>query len=82
LRRGRILKLHWQLWTLEHELELRSDGEELDDLIERLDGLEEKANRLWVPLHYSNLMHSWRIHLVTSQLLCLNTKALTVEIHS
>jgi TRAP-type uncharacterized transport system substrate-binding protein len=60
--RRRILKLHWQLWTLEHELELRSNGEELDDLVARLDGLEEKANRLWVPLLYSNLMYSWRIH--------------------
>jgi len=61
--RRRIFKLHLELWSLEHDLESRDAGQEIGDLTARLDRLEEKANRLRVPLFYSNLMYTWRIHL-------------------
>lgn len=61
--RRRIFKLHTELWTIEQELGLRSAGQKITDLAARLRGLEDKANHLRVPLFYSNMMYTWRIHL-------------------
>lgn len=60
--RRRIYRLHSELWSLEHELESRGAGQEIGDLTARLEALEDRANRLHLPLFYSNMMYTWRIH--------------------
>jgi TRAP transporter TAXI family solute receptor len=61
--RRRIYRLHSELWSLDEELESRSVGQNIDDLVAQLDTLEDKGNHLRVPLFYSNMMYTWRIHI-------------------
>jgi TRAP-type uncharacterized transport system substrate-binding protein len=61
--RWRIFRLYRELRTLENDLGSRGAGQGIDDLNGRLDGLEEKANRLHVPLFYSNQLYTLRMHI-------------------
>ncbi len=61
--RWRIFRLYRELRILEKDLELRSAGQSIHDLNEWLDRLEEKANRLRVPLFYSNQLYTLRMHI-------------------
>ena len=61
--RRKIFRLHKELWSLEQELGSRAAGQNINDLVSRIDGLEDKANRLRVPLFYSNMIYTWRIHI-------------------
>ncbi len=61
--RLRIFRLYRELRTLEKDLETRSGGQGIDDLSEWLGRIEEKANRLRVPLFYSNQLYTLRMHI-------------------
>ncbi len=61
--RRRIFRLHRELWSLEQELESRRPGQSMADLDARLNELEDKANRLRMPLPYSNMMYTWHVHI-------------------
>jgi hypothetical protein len=61
--RRRIFRLHRELWSIEQELGSRDAGQSIGDLAERLDALEDKANHLRLPLIYSNMLYTWRIHI-------------------
>ncbi|BCS52877.1 C4-dicarboxylate ABC transporter substrate-binding protein [Geobacter sp. SVR] len=61
--RRRIFRLYNELWSLEHELETREAGQNVDDLVARLNVLENRASRIRVPLHYSSMLHTWRMHI-------------------
>jgi TRAP-type uncharacterized transport system substrate-binding protein len=60
--RRRILRLHKELWSLDQELGSRIEGQGVEDLASHLDALEDKANHLHLPLVYSNMLYTWRIH--------------------
>ena len=61
--RRRIFKLHKELWALDQELGSRSAGQNTSDLAAQLDALEDRANRLRVPLLYSYMLYTWRLHI-------------------
>lgn len=61
--RWRIFRLYRDLRTVEKDLESRSTGHGIGDLNEWLGRLEEKANRLRVPLFYSNQLYTLRMHI-------------------
>lgn len=58
-----IFRLYGELRFIEHDLESRVEGEGLDDLKERLDRLEEKTNRLRVPVIYANMRYILWVHI-------------------
>jgi TRAP transporter TAXI family solute receptor len=59
----RIFKLYGELRRFEKDLNTRSAGQSIGDLNEWIDRLEEKANRLKVPLFYSNQLYTLRMHI-------------------
>jgi TRAP-type uncharacterized transport system substrate-binding protein len=59
----RIFRLYGELRFLEHEIESRGAGQGSGDLNERLDRLEEKANHVWVPLYYAQMLYTLRMHI-------------------
>jgi hypothetical protein len=61
--RWRIFRLYRELRSLERDLESQGDGRNIDVLSSRLDGLEGKANLLRVPLFYSNMLYTLRMHI-------------------
>ena len=61
--RLRIFRLYRELRTLEKDLETRSGEQGIGDLNEWLGRIEEKANRLRVPLFYSNQLYTLRMHI-------------------
>jgi TRAP transporter TAXI family solute receptor len=61
--RWRIFRLYRELRILEKDLESRSAGQSIGDLNEWLERLEDKANRLRVPLFYANQLYTLRVHI-------------------
>ena len=59
----RIFRLYGELRFLEKELESHGPGQDIGDLSARLDRLEEKANRLRVPVFYANMLYTLRMHI-------------------
>ena len=57
----RIFRLYGELRFLERDLESYGAGQNIGDLSSRLDRLEEKANRLRVPVFYSNMLYTLRM---------------------
>jgi TRAP transporter TAXI family solute receptor len=57
----RIFRLYGELRFLERDLESYGTGQNIGDLSSRLDRLEEKANRLRVPVFYSNMLYTLRM---------------------
>ena len=62
--RQRIYRLYGELRFLEKELGSRGAGTDSSDLRERLDRLEETANRLQVPTTYGSMVYTLRDHIV------------------
>jgi TRAP transporter TAXI family solute receptor len=58
-----IFHLYGDLRLLEQELESSKEGESINDLTERLDRLEEKANHLRVPVFVANLRYILWMHI-------------------
>ncbi len=61
--RWRIFRLYRELRTLEKDLDSRAAGQDIGDLNGWLERLEEKANRLRVPLFYANQLYTLRVHI-------------------
>ncbi len=59
----RIFRLYRELRTLEKDLEFKSTDLNIEDLNDWLGRIEEKANRLRVPLFYSNQVYTLRMHI-------------------
>jgi TRAP transporter TAXI family solute receptor len=59
----RIFRLYRELRTLEKDLDTRSTEQGIGGLSEWLGRIEEKANRLQVPLFYSNQLYTLRMHI-------------------
>ena len=59
----RIFRLYRELRFLDHDLESRVEGHNIDELNVRLDVLEEKANQLRVPVFYASLLYTLRMHI-------------------
>jgi hypothetical protein len=59
----RIFRLYGELRFLEKDLEAHAPGKDIGDLSVRLDRLEEKANRLRVPVFYSSMLYTLRMHI-------------------
>lgn len=59
----RIYRLYGELRFLEYDLEARGAGQSIDELISRLDRIEEKANRIRVPAFYANMLYTLREHI-------------------
>ena len=60
----RIYRLYGELSLLEEDLRDRRTGPGVADLIERLDRIGDKANRIRVPATYANMLYSLRGHIV------------------
>jgi TRAP-type uncharacterized transport system substrate-binding protein len=61
--RWRINRLYGELRFLEKDLESRGAETSIDDLNERLDQLEEKANHLRMPLFFATQLYTLRMHI-------------------
>jgi hypothetical protein len=59
----RIFRLYGELRFLERDLGSYGSGQNIGDLSSRLDRIEEKANRLRVPVFYSNMLYTLRMHI-------------------
>jgi TRAP transporter TAXI family solute receptor len=59
----RIFRQYGELRSLERDLESHGAGQNIGDLSSRLDRLEEKANRLRVPVFYLNVLYTLRMHI-------------------
>ncbi len=59
----RIYRLYGELRFLERDVESRGAGQSMSDLVAQLDKLEDRANRLRVPLSYSNMLYTLRDHI-------------------
>jgi hypothetical protein len=59
----RIYRLYGELRFLEKDLESRGAEQSIDDLSDRLDRIQEKANHLRVPVFYSNMLYTLRMHI-------------------
>jgi TRAP transporter TAXI family solute receptor len=59
----RIFRLYGELRFLERDLESHGAGQDIGDLSSRLDRLEEKTNHLRVPVFYSNMLYTLRMHI-------------------
>ena len=59
----RIFRLYGELRFLERDLGSYGTGQNIGDLSSRLDRIEEKANRLRVPVFYSNMLYTLRMHI-------------------
>jgi hypothetical protein len=60
LMQARIAQLYGELRFLEDEMEARTGGPPITDLIERLDRLENRANQLKRPIAYESMMYLLR----------------------
>ena len=58
----RIFRLYGELRFLEKDLESRPGRESIDNLTARIDRIEEKANRVRVPVSYANMLYTLRMH--------------------
>ncbi len=65
--RKRIYRLYGELRFMEQDLAARGPDQDRGDLKERLDGLEEKANRLKLPMTYASMVYTLRDHIVVVQ---------------
>jgi len=68
--RRRIFRLYGELKFLDDELTRRGAGEDTDDLVAQLDGLETRASSLKTSVYYTNMLFALRrdIHLVRRRL--------------
>ena len=62
--RQKIYRLYGELRFLETEMESRRAGQSISDLKERLDRIEDKANRLHMPATYASMEYTLRDHIV------------------
>jgi hypothetical protein len=62
--RRRIFRLYGELRFLEHDLESRHPGQSGGDLTVRLERLEERVNHMRVPVFYSNMLYTLRMHII------------------
>jgi TRAP-type uncharacterized transport system substrate-binding protein len=61
--RHRIFGLYGELKFLEAEMESRAAGENVDDLVARLNGIEQRASHLKVSTMFAHLLYTVRIHI-------------------
>jgi len=61
--RRRIYRLYSELKRLEDEMSFTAPGRSPKDFIERLDRLEDRANRLSVPSAFKPLVYGLRVHI-------------------
>lgn len=61
--RRRVFRLYGELKFLEAEMEARSAGVEVKDLLDRLDRLEDRANHLRVPTAFAHFLYTLRVHI-------------------
>jgi TRAP transporter TAXI family solute receptor len=59
----RIYRLYGELRFLEKDLESPGAEQSIGDLRARLDRIQEKANHLRVPVFYSNMLYTLRMHI-------------------
>ena len=63
LMQRRIVVLYGELKVLEAELAARPAGASAADLVPRLDALEARAGHLRVPLRYSQMLYTLKVHI-------------------
>lgn len=61
--RRRVFRLYGELKFLEAEMEARSAGVDVKDLLDRLDRLEDRANHLRVPTAFAHFLYTLRVHI-------------------
>ena len=62
--RSKVLRLYGELRFLEDEMtSARNAGHDTREMTERLDRLQEQANRLRVPLAYASMLYMLRHHI-------------------
>jgi TRAP-type uncharacterized transport system substrate-binding protein len=61
--RLRVFRLYGELKLLEDELAARGARDPVDDLLARLEGLEERANDMWLPMFLKPFLYQLRIHI-------------------
>jgi TRAP transporter TAXI family solute receptor len=61
--RRRVFRLYGELKYLEDQLISRSANQNVDDLISRLDRLEDRASRFRLPVSFRPLLYALRLHI-------------------
>jgi hypothetical protein len=59
----RILTLYGELKLLEDELARRHPPDRVDDLAARLDRMEERVSRIWLPMNLRPLRYQLKVHI-------------------
>jgi len=60
----RIFRLYGELRFLEHDLDTHSTSRDFEELKSRLERIEERANRMRVPMMYSNMRYLLWMHIM------------------
>jgi len=58
-----VFRLYGELKYLEDQLISRSANQNVDDLISRLDRLEDRASRFRLPVSFRPLLYALRLHI-------------------
>ena len=58
-----IFRLYGELWGFEHDLQVAGAGQDMDEMIKKLDLLEDKANQIRIPKPYMNSLYTLKDHI-------------------
>jgi TRAP-type uncharacterized transport system substrate-binding protein len=61
--RRKVLRLYGELKLLEDELVARHPPDDVSDLTERLERLDDQAERIWLPVTFRPLLYQLRMHI-------------------
>lgn len=63
IMRSRIMSLYDEMRSIESDVEAQSQGYDADNMIAKLDQLEERANALQLPRFYAIMLYTLRAHI-------------------
>lgn len=58
----KIFRLYGELWGFERDLQVAGAGKDTDEMIKKLDRLEDKANQLRIPKPYMTNLYTFKDH--------------------
>jgi hypothetical protein len=63
IMRSKITRLYNEMRSMEREMEAPGQGQDADAMIAKLDQLDLRANHLWLPTGYADILYNLRSHI-------------------